>query len=49
MFTTIFILSAENRVDYSALWIDEIPNIVDAINREIIPARCFNDHPLDIA
>jgi len=26
MFTTIFILSAENRVDCSTLWIDEIPN-----------------------
>jgi len=26
MFTTIFSLSAENRVDCSALWIDEIPN-----------------------
>ena len=26
IFTTILILSAENRVDCSALWIDEIPN-----------------------
>jgi len=26
MFTAIFILSDENRVDCSAFWIDEIPN-----------------------
>ena len=26
MLTTIFILLAENRVNGSALWIDEIPN-----------------------
>ena len=41
MFTTIFILSVENRVDCSALWIDEIPNYLVnfCINRAIVNSR----------
>ena len=42
MFTTIFILSAENRVDSSALWIDEIPNGVNQIYRMSCIFKAFS-------